>query len=570
MKLLFTYFRHFAVGFILLLNSCGGGGGKATSPVEDPLYGQQWFLNNTGQSAYSRSSATSGVDLNLAGITQTGNGVIVNIVDSGLELEHEDLAGNIISGSVNFLNDSGDPTNLSTGGDHGTSIAGIIAALANNGKGGRGIAYNSKLIAHNYIADQNSENLITAISAARVAINNHSYITPNRQDKRIASVIADAYKNGVDSGRSGRGIIYVKSAGNDFEPSVMDNIKLCEIRIGEQNENVAAYYTTEAITCTNANLDPVNTIPYNIVVGAVNAEGEKASYANTGSAILISGLGGEDGRRKPAIITTDQSGCQKGYARNTAQDTTFDRGQIPEINLNCNYTNKFNGTSAAAATVSGVTALLLEANIGLSWRDVRHIFISTARKVDANKLAIKTKTNIPEIISDATVEHGWVTNEKGYSFHNWYGFGLINANAAVNMATGYNSPLGVFKNFTSTNDTEKNIPDKNVTGATNSINFTQNITIESLQVDLEVTHQRTGDLAVWLISPSRTQSILLNPFNQFITNPDSSNDTNLDLVLASQAFYGEKSGGTWDLKIIDYRQEKTGSLINWSLTIYGY
>ena len=569
MKLLFTYFKNFALGFILLLNSCGGGG-KATSPVEDPLYGQQWFLNNTGQNAYSRSSATSGVDLNLAGITQTGNGVIVNIVDSGLELEHEDLAGNIISGSVNFLNDSGDPTNLSTEGDHGTSIAGIIAAIANNGKGGRGIAYNSKLIAHNYIADQNSENLITAISAARVAINNHSYITPNRQDKRIASVIADAYKNGVDSGRNGRGIIYIKSAGNDFEPSVMDNIKLCEIRIGGQNENVAAYYTTEAITCTNANLDPVNTIPYNIVVSAVNAEGEKASYANTGAAILISGLGGEDGRRKPAIITTDQSGCQKGYARNTAQDTTFDRGQIPEINLNCNYTNKFNGTSAAAATVSGVTALLLEANIGLSWRDVRHIFISTARKVDANKLAIKTKTNIPEIISDATVEHGWVTNEKGYSFHNWYGFGLIDANAAVNMATGYNSPLGVFKNFTSTNDTEKNIPDKNVTGATNSINFTQNITIESLQVDLEVTHQRTGDLAVWLISPSRTQSILLNPFNQFITDPDSSNDTNLDLVLASQAFYGEKSGGTWDLKIIDYRQEKTGSLINWSLTIYGY
>ncbi len=111
--------------------------------IDDPLFPFQWHLCNTGQTAFAGYGGKPGEDLRLSRAMAeklSGLGVIVAVIDSGLEIAHEDIFGNVIpDGSYNFVNQTTDPSPTNTTGDHGTSVAGIIAAMSINGKGGRGV-----------------------------------------------------------------------------------------------------------------------------------------------------------------------------------------------------------------------------------------------------------------------------------------------------------------------------------------------------------------------------------------------------------------------------------------------
>ena len=90
----------------------------------------------------------------------------------------------------------------------------------------------------------------------------------------------------------------------------------------------------------------------------------------------------------PAIMTTDQSSCTKGYVKTTSASTnavnTVFGGSGHSKNSNCNYSSTFNGTSSAALVTSVAVALILEANPSLTWRDVKHILAGTSDQVDAS------------------------------------------------------------------------------------------------------------------------------------------------------------------------------------------
>ena len=123
---------------------------------EDPLQTYQWHLDNTGQSAFASDSG--GFDEDISHSTAiargwSGEGVRVNVIDTGLELQHPDLQANIIAGgSHDYLDGDDDPTNtISTSGDHGTSVAGLIAAVGDNGIGVSGVAPNALLQGFNYL-----------------------------------------------------------------------------------------------------------------------------------------------------------------------------------------------------------------------------------------------------------------------------------------------------------------------------------------------------------------------------------------------------------------------------------
>ena len=72
--------------------------------------------------------------------------------------------------------------------------------------------------------------------------------------------------------------------------------------------------------------------------------------------------------------------------------THFNDGAHPE-NIGCFFTSKMNGTSAATPILSGIIALMLEANPDLGWRDVEHILALTADKID------NTNSNILSTLS---------------------------------------------------------------------------------------------------------------------------------------------------------------------------
>ena len=101
----------------------------------DPLFSKQWGLAQIGApSAWSIS---------------TGAGVVVGVVDTGVDLNHEDLAGRILT-TTNCIGANADPSKCTGSGQddngHGTHVAGIIAADKDNGKGGVGVAPSAKLI----------------------------------------------------------------------------------------------------------------------------------------------------------------------------------------------------------------------------------------------------------------------------------------------------------------------------------------------------------------------------------------------------------------------------------------
>lgn len=127
---------------------------RATAIPNDPLFGQLYGLNNTGQTGGTPDAdidAAEGWDAaGLSSFPSTG-GAKVGIVDTGIQATHEDLTGKVancarsqglipgvIGGSIQVgscADDNG----------HGTHVAGTISANANNGKGVAGVAFNSPL-----------------------------------------------------------------------------------------------------------------------------------------------------------------------------------------------------------------------------------------------------------------------------------------------------------------------------------------------------------------------------------------------------------------------------------------
>ncbi|HKW38360.1 MAG TPA: S8 family peptidase [Burkholderiales bacterium] len=560
--------------------SCSALAGFSIGTASDPLAFQQWHLKNTGalglQNAFSDTFGTVGVDINVDpvfGLGYTGAGVTVAVADSGLEIAHEDLAANVIpGGSWNFNNNTTDPTNtIDSDGDHGTSVSGLIAMAANNSKGGIGVAPRARLRGLNFLSmtpfpteqaflDSIGASNANPMSSDAFIFNQSFGVSP------LAPTLVDPteeaqYLAGVTSLRGGKGALYVKAAGNGFDTA--GNTITCG---------------NTGLSCENANFDPTNTLPFQIVVGAVNASGVKASYSTAGSAIWVSAPGGEFGLNailqpglpakayEPAMVTTDQSGCTKGFSRTTANTSGFNNGGVGVLlNPVCNYTNGMNGTSSATPVTVGVIALILEANPALTWRDVKHILASTANQIDAARAAV----NILLTGGNYVAEPAWTTNGAGFKFHNWYGFGMVDASAAVTMAQTYTlGQLGTPKNtgFVASPALNVAIPDASVTGASSTVTVPAGTVsvIEAVQIRVSATHTFDSDLGIELLSPSGTRSVLKNIADGY----DGVNLTNQ--VFLSNAFYGENPAGPWTIKVVDGVALDIGSLKGWAIRVYGH
>jgi len=544
----------------------------------DPLYQYQWHLNNTGQTNFATNAGTAEQDLNVDSVIvdgYTGNGVKISIVDDGLEIAHEDLVDNVISGSYDFVNSDNDPTQTDSGGGHGTSIGGLIAAKGWNNKGGRGIAPNASIFGYNFLessftTNHNKSLGVNPPGGVTADIYNMSYGAdyPTDSDDEylstydlpsyMTSTYESKFVNGVTNLRDGKGAIYVWAAGNEY---------------AKQSDGDCGY--NKVWTCTEISLDNKGGIPYLIQVGSLNADGTKSNYSNPGSSLWVSGFGGEYGNNashsgintrggnKPAMMTVDRSSCSKGYVKSGVNAgsggnlNAFNNGDHSE-NSSCNYVSTFNGTSSAAPTIAGVVALLLEANSDLTWRDVKHILASTSDKVDASRT---------ESLAGVS-QYAWITNQAGYEFHNWYGFGKVNVAAAVTSAESYTAnSRGTFAStgYKQSGALGISIPDGS--GRSNAISITKpsgsNDIVEFVRVSLKFDHAAPWNIGVRLQSPDGTIINLMQPLTN-INNPGS---TLFDIGVSG--LYGESIEGDWTLELIDYYNGVTGTFTAWGIEIWG-
>lgn len=284
--------------------------------TNDPLYSSQWCLKNTGQ-----GGGVSGEDINVEqawAITWGRPEIKIAVIDNGIDLDHPDLAANLLPGY--------DATGTSTGGgfytsdeDHGSACAGIIGAIADNNLGIAGVAPKCKMIPIKGIVheagyfDDLAEGMEWAVdNGADVISNSYGGGGPS-------TVMDDAVEYALSYGRNGLGCVVVFASGNDNASSV----------------------------------NYPSNLPGVISVGAFRRNGERSDYSNYGSQLSVVAPGGEDGYN-PDITTCNNNG---------------------------DYRSDFNGTSAACPHVSGAAGLVLSVNPCLTSADVKKIIELSADNV---------------------------------------------------------------------------------------------------------------------------------------------------------------------------------------------
>lgn len=560
---------------------------SASQPVKtDPLYTYQWHLMNYGQKAIGDTRPVSGIDLKIDSLhTQNvrGKGVKVAVVDDGLEIRHADLLKNVvIGGSKNFVDGSNDPTPANTTDEHGTSVSGIIGAVGWNGIGGRGVAPEASLKGFNFLSSdvdglENDQDTNIRYSwgngreAKDADVFNNSWGSAAWYYPAVDPLETASWEKLMSSTRNGKGGIYLKAAGNSFKTLALFGIfELCEQDTLDLN-----------IGCSLANTDSINNFFTTIVVASVNASGKRASYSSPGSAVWVSGLGGEFGFQKkyypdtsnivdwakptfydPAIVTTDLTGCGAGANADRDSgtiDNALDTSSSP-IDKSCDYWGGMNGTSAATPTVAGVVALMLGVNPNLSARDVKHILAHSARQVDP----LQPKA----IYKGAIQDPGWITNAAGLHYSNWYGFGLVDATAAVRAASNFQSlPKQQDTGWLTSKDKAVAIEGVGSQGSKLTVNVADNLKVEGVQLGFTTTHEHPRQLRVILTSPSGTKSYVMPAFS---TLTDTTGGFAVDLT-SSNAFLDEKSAGNWTIQVLDMADSSaTAQLQTFNLRVVGH
>ena len=400
---------------------------------KDPLINHQWYIraNNPESSGYSlQSDMIDGLFFEAWRKAVNGDGAIVAVLDDGLEIKHQDLSANVISGSYNYVyaeyNDVGntipegmaedDPTPFKSSDAHGTNVAGIIAAASANDAGISGIAPKAKLIGFNVMSS-----LLQTVWQNGSRYDAYRKIL-NRGDVDVINESFGSYDGGfyADDTMSSyhkalydAGTVRVSSSGNYFAP----------------DEELNAIATSEAIeyqecyrlgtNCVWTQNGPGDYLPWVVKAAAVGADGVHTSYSSAGSNVLVAGFGGEV--TGPLLYSTDLSGCSKGYNQESSSE-----------DKECRYYPSFVGTSAAAPTVTGLVALLKGKYSALSASQVRWILAKSARNDDV----LPQMSYDPVSSGDITVDEGWVENGAGLRFSRRYGFGVIDASAALSAAEG--------------------------------------------------------------------------------------------------------------------------------------
>ena len=634
------WYLSFAPVLVMIITSCGGSGGSTQAPsptpvvgncydgnvdnivgVADPFYSNAWHLKNTGPtqvvSAFNNYSAVAGIDANVenvhkAGKGCTGRGITIAIVDTGMEIAHEDLRDNVLLGkSWNFDYNTNDPSPAlnQIEMDHGTAVAGIAGARGWNGKGSRGIAPFASLVAYSNntkISSQAATNMAYLAFGARALADVKQSVTSsfgNRADSasifnfsagndyaappvvsNADTASEEAAKYGTENLRNGLGAIYFQSAGNEFvsikEGALPDGnfmaVNCPEILTADAADLGGTLSNLAGMSCGNSNHEPTKK-PYLYQVAALHNTGKASSYSSSGAANWITGFGGENGIQRPAIISTDNSGCTSGANNTDYKGGLFAKygalisklladlfGENPNDTA-CNYTGTMNGTSSAAPSVSGVAALMLEANSKLTWRDVGYILAKTARKVDPT---ISSGANAVTFTptggtSSWNLDEPWITNAAGFNFQNRYGFGLVDANEAVKLAVKYTVPAGRRSTALTAGGTASTTSLTQLAGVNSSnVTFTDTSAIAGpMRLDLTLTNNTGKDINPGFLqfevlnTKTGTKSILLPAFTSWYAggkNFKLKDKAQQTLRFQTNAFFGEAVAGAYKIQIVDF------------------
>jgi subtilisin family serine protease len=305
---------------------------SAQATPNDPRYSELYGLNNTGQTG---GTPDADIDAPEAWDTQTGNDVVIGVIDTGVDYNHPDLNDNMWTNTgetpnngvdddgngfvddyygYDFVNEDGDPLDDYF---HGTHVAGTIAAEGNNSTGVTGVNWDAQIMGLKFLDSSGFGSTFDAIEAVEYSIMMGVSLTSNSWGGGgFSQALEDAIAAAGEQGQ-----LFVAAAGNDY---------------GNDNDVFPTYPASY-------DLDNI------IAVAATNSNDQLADFSSVGANTVDLGAPGED------VLSL------------------FPGGDYSLLS----------GTSMATPHVAGVVGLILSENPGLSAEEVKDLILRTVDPLTA-------------------------------------------------------------------------------------------------------------------------------------------------------------------------------------------
>lgn len=526
---------------------------------------------------------------------------------------------------------------------HETSVAGIVAATANNGQFGRGVAYDAGLAAlRNGSSIEAADAWTHRLNQIHIINNswgpiNVAYppdttalvqIGPEPEDVNVrppevrrsqpAGIQELAIQQGLNLGRNNKGRIYVFSAGNENHFQGWDRFRIGNAsslpQFGFLDITTDTYSPPDGAVSAietffqldgSDNLNwrysgmigdrteywPIATKPNVFAIGAVGETNQLAGYSTTGTGVFASAY--SRGAVLPQNFDPADGyvGAQVGRGiTSTNQIGAGSDDDCPPLLQIDGLTCSFGGTSAAAPVAAGIMALMLEANPDLTTRDIKHIIQRTAIPLNYDPIASywTTEFGFGQSDPDVTTEPPtfWQSNSADVLHSDEYGFGLIDAAAAVEEARDWPGlprlfvlDSGVIEVADLTvpdaqfievgGDPDEDAPKvyfemvpgpvvsagRQLTDDTSIPGLAcvrENFRVETVEVTLTVEGVGPGDLFIVLESPRGSVSPLAIPRGD---SGGGSDAAYTEYTFTTYKHWGELSSGTWNISFQDYRPD---------------
>jgi thermitase len=228
----------------------------ATITPNDPLFDFQYALYNPGSGPPGSPQGEETADIKATSAWEETKGdedIVIAIIDTGVDLDHPDLAEKIYSSGYDFVNDDSDATDDN---GHGTFVAGIAAAETNNAEGIAGVAWNCKILPVKVLDDLGEgdyEDMTEAIIWA--ADNGADVINLSLGGDSPSATLENALRYAYD-----KDIVIVAAAGNEggavIYPAAYDDYCLAVAATNDNDERVTFQNTAADLVPWESNFGP--------------------------------------------------------------------------------------------------------------------------------------------------------------------------------------------------------------------------------------------------------------------------------------------------------------------------
>ncbi|AKV67092.1 Alkaline phosphatase [Microcystis panniformis FACHB-1757] len=389
---------------------------KATFP-NDPSFNQLWGLHNTGQSG---GTPDADIDAPEAWDIQKGNpNLVIGVIDTGVDYNHQDLVGNIWTNPGEIPNDGIDndgngyvddirgwdfaynDNNPSDVYGHGTHVSGTIAGKGNNGVGVTGVAWNAKIMPLKFLDDQGYGSTSNAILAINYATAKGVKLTNNSWG---GGGYSQALYNAINAAGQA-GALFIAAAGNDalntdVSPHYPSSYDLANII------SVASTTRTDSLSWfSNYGLTSVD-------LGAPGSEIYSTTPGNTYATYSGTSMASPHVTGAAALLWSQNPTWTAQQVKNTLMNTGDPLASLAGKTVSGKRLNVFNALGGTAPPV--VTVVANDANAGEPANNGQYTLTrtgSTASALTVNIAMSGTATNG----KDYTAIPATVTFKSGFS-----------------------------------------------------------------------------------------------------------------------------------------------------------